>query len=963
MNYFLEQVARQLHMAYGENLNRHCLVFPNRRAGVFLMKHLAGESGKPLWAPRTLTINELFSGCSGLQVASAERLVFELYKIYRVIAGSNETFDNFYFWGEMLLNDFDEIDKHMIDAEAVFTNISDLHRIDEMFGGLTEEQMAIIRQFINNFRAGSESDQKRDFEFTWSVLWPLYRDFGKSLRANGLAYEGMIFREVVAAVDGDILPEMLSAYEHYHFIGFNALNKCEKRLMKYLKTAGRSHFYWDYRESPFYRHDPGSTRFIEQNIMEFGQELDSGEPVAGVNEPVAGIDSPQIRIIDFPSDAGQSKMLPALLREMISSSDNEELHRTAVILADENLLPSVISSIPSEIRDINITMGYPFSMTSVYALLRALLDLQERPYRYGDSWLIDHRKVMSVITNPLAARVAEEEVTSMVSLLTERNLTLVPVSLFEDGSFLASLIRVSDDAVSLCKHLYDALMSISSAIDVKRKADDESQPADPLTPEFLFRAGNVLNRLEPLLSDPSVVITREMFIRLADRIFREIKVPFRGEPLKGLQVMGMLESRALDFDNIIMLSANEGILPKATRSSSYIPYSLREAFGLPTITHNDYIYSYYFTRLLSRVRNICFIYNSSSEGMRTGEMSRFLLRYKYSGSFEPQFRSAFLRMSQRTGVPESHPRTTSDAEILERKYLSGESANPLSPSAINTWLNCRMKFYYSYVCGIREPDRITTGIDPARFGTILHEVVSRVYEPYKNQVVTADVVKLLKRRHEAGSQVINEVLDQFWYGGTKIPVTGTGLITADIATMFLGRVLDIDQSQVPFTIVELEESFSKEMELIYEGAKRKLMLGGKIDRIDEREGIRRLIDYKTGKSELTIASLDELFDTESGKTNDAVVQTMIYCVVMSGRQGYDKLRPVIYGLRSPGSAGFDDRIKVGGEFLDDFVKIEDSFRTLLTTTVSDMFNKEVPFTMTKIRDRCKYCSYKNMCQR
>lgn len=962
MVYFLEQVARQLYDSYTESLNRHCLVFPNRRAGLFFMKYLAGRAGKPLWAPRIITINELFKECSGLQAASNERLVFEMYKIYRGLTGSEEAFDNFYFWGEMLLGDFDEIDKYLVDAEALFTNISDLHHIDEKFGGLTDEQMAIIRQFIQNFRAGSESDQKRDFEFTWSVLWPLYRSFGENLRKQGIAYEGMIFREVFSAL-GRERPSILTAYDHYHFIGFNALNKCEKRLMHFLKSEGLSSFYWDYRDSLFYRQDPGSSVFIESNISEFGQSLDFSCSESEQEQSVSVADAPKISIIDIPSDAGQAKLLPSLLREMLSASEAEEHHRTAIILADESLLPSVISSIPPEIRDINITMGYPFGMTSVYALLRALLDIQDRPYRYGGSWLIDHRKVIPVLTNPLIARIAGEEASASAAMLTERNLTLVPVSFFEEDTFLASLFRIADDAASLLAYLHDALLKIASDLDLRRKKDDEDAPRDPLTPEFLFRAGNVLNRLEPLLNDPSVLITREMFIRLADRIFREIKVPFRGEPLKGLQVMGLLESRALDFDNIVMLSSNEGVLPKSSHGSSYIPYSLREAFGLPTITHSDSIYSYYFTRLMTRVSSICFIYNSSAEGLRTGEMSRFLLRFKYSGIYSPDFRSAFLRMSQRSGVPEIHVRTTADIETLERMYLSGEASNDLSPSAINTWLNCRMKFYYSYVCRIREPDRITTGIDPARFGTILHEVVSRIYQPYKNQIVTPDIIKQLKRSHNSGSQVINEVLDQFWYGGTRTPVTGTGLITADIAAMFLMRVLDIDLKLSPFTIVELEEAFSTELEIGYGGGTRKLSLGGKIDRIDEREGIRRLIDYKTGKAELCVVRLEDLFDTESGKTNDAVVQTMIYCVVMSGKPGYERQRPVIYGLRGTGSEGFDDRITVEGEPLTVFCTVGERFRDLLASTVAEIFDVEIPFTMTAARDRCRYCPYNRLCQR
>ena len=962
MIYFLEQVARQLNEGFGESLNRQCLVFPNRRAGVFLMKYLAGNAGKPLWAPRTMTINELFTECSGMKVASVERLVFEMYKIYRELSGRAEPFDNFYFWGEMLLNDFDDIDKYLVDAEALFTNISDLHHIDEKFGSLTDEQMAIIRQFISNFRAGSESDQKRDFEFTWSVLWPLYRRFGEGIRQKGIAYEGMIFRDVVRGIDKSP-HEIVKSFDQFHFIGFNALNECEKRLMHYLRSEGRARFYWDYHDTPFYREDPGSHLFINSNIREFGQNLEDISQQDSSRDSFTNSYVPRIRIIDIPSDAGQAKVLPTLLQEMCSETDTGEHHRTAVILADETLLPAVVSSIPPEIRDINITMGYPFSMTSVYSLLKALLDIQDRPYRHDGSWLLDHRKVIPVLTNPLIARVAGDEATASASSLTERNLTMVPIASFKESTFLSSLFMIASDAPSLLEYLHGVLMAISTALDSRNREDDEELPGDPLTPEFIFRASNALNRLEYLLKDPSVLISREMFIRLADKVFREIRVPFRGEPLKGLQVMGLLESRALDFDNIIILSANEGVLPRSSYGSSYIPYSLREAFRLPTIAHSDSIYSYYFTRLLTRVRNISFVYNSSSEGLRTGEMSRFLLRLKFSGNFRPEFRSAFLRMNQRTGVPEKHERNQADIEALEKRYLSGDTAVSLSPSAINTWLNCRMKFYYSYVCGIREPDRITTGIDPARFGTILHEVVSRIYYPYRNQVVTADIIKHLRRIHQSDSQIINDVLDKFWYGGTKTPVTGTGLITADITGMFLRRLLDIDIRLSPFTIIDLEESFSTEMEIRHGGKPRRISLGGKIDRIDERGGIKRLIDYKTGKAELIVPVLGDLFDPESGKTNDAVVQTMIYCVVMEDKTGYGRLRPVIYGLRSAVSDGFDDRIEVEGEPVEDFSTISGRFKEMLSGVVSEIFAPDVPFTMTTVKERCSYCPYRRLCQR
>ena len=632
--YFLERVAEQLYEDYGSSLNRHCLVFPNRRAGLFLMKHLAAKAGKPLWAPRSVTINELFTDSSGYTIASTENLVFELYRLYRTLAKTEETFDNFFFWGEMLLNDFDDVDKYLVDARALFTNISDLHAIDEKFGGLTPEQMEVIKQFVENFRAGSDSDQKRDFEFTWSLLFPLYESFRELLATKGLAYEGMVFRGVASLLASDTLPKgILNEYEQYHFIGFNALNNCEKKLLSSLKKSGKARFYWDIEDNIYFREDPKAGFFIRPNIGQFGQDLRwHGE----TTNPGTG----NIRIIDIPSDAGQAKLLPNLLESLNIDAKSGEQHRTAVILADENLLPAVLSSIPPVVTDINVTMGYPFSMTVVYSLLRALLDLQERPFNYGNKVLYDYRKVMPVLSNPLVVRSAGAAAAEKAAGLIKRNAALVPVAYFDDNEFLSSLFKLTDDAVSLCNYLRSTFLTITTALS---NTDDEAAEKDPLTPEFLYRANQVLNRLEPILSDQTVSISRETFIRLADRIFREIKVPFRGEPLKGIQIMGLLESRALDFDNLIILSANEGVMPKSSAGASYIPYNLREVFGLPTINHQDSIYSYYFTRLCSRAKQMIFVYNSSPEGLRTGEMSRYLLRIKYSPDFSPEIGRASCR--------------------------------------------------------------------------------------------------------------------------------------------------------------------------------------------------------------------------------------------------------------------------------------------------------------------------------
>ena len=945
MRYFLEQTAQYLYDNYGNRLRNHCLVFPNRRAGVFLLKHLSIVSGNPLWAPKTTTINDLFMSVSPYKTAPTEKLVVELFKLYRELAKKEETIDNFYFWGEMLLNDFDDVDKYLVNPEALFTNLEDLHDIDKKFGGLTEDQIKVIRRFIVNFREGEITDQKRDFEFNWSILLPLYISFKKRLRELGIAYEGMAERDLLEE-DGAVSSKFRD-FEKYHFIGFNALNNCEKKLMEILKSESKAEFYWDYAKTPFFEHNPRAALFVESNIKEFGQTL----PLTASNTGSL----PVVTIVDIPSDSGQAKLLPNIFKEMAIDTDPDNLHKTAVVLADENLLPALLSSIPPEITDINITMGYPFKMTVVYSLLRSLLSLQEiREVKEPHKVFFGHRKVLKILSNPLVVESTNGRAEDMAKQIISGNISFISPSFFGEDPFLALLFRVVGDTDKLCGYLRDIFISIAESRD----------GSDPLAAEFLFRANQMLNRLEPLFGDSSVNINKEVAIRLIDRIFREIKVPFRGEPLRGLQIMGILESRAIDFDNVIILSANEGVLPRSSPSSSYIPHNLREAFGLPVISHQDSIYDYYFTRLLTRAKNVVLVYNSSAEGMRSGEMSRFLLRLKYGNLVSPSFFSAKIGIRVGGGVGASIPRAQNDIRILEEKYIKGADRRPLSPSAINAWLNCGARFYYSYVCGMKETDRLVEGIEPAMMGTILHEVINRYYSPYVGEKISTPIMEELMKNKKGKRQLIDEVLREVWFGGEdNVPKTGNALIMADITEMFVDRVLEIDKSLAPFILIGLEQNFTKNLPIDYSGNKESIIIGGKIDRIDQREGVKRLIDYKTGKSEPNISSIEDLFSGPPKKRNDAVTQTLIYCYLLSDEKGFALSRPVIYALRESNREKWDDTITIGKKPLDNFKEVETQFAELLTKTVEEIFDPSIPFALTTYDSSCSSCPYKKICKK
>ena len=637
---------------------------------------------------------------------------------------------------------------------------------------------------------------------------------------------------------------------------------------------------------------------------------------------------------------------------MAIDTDPDNLHKTAVVLADENLLPPCFLH-PPEITDINITMGYPFKMTVVYSLLRSLLSLQERrEVKEPHKVFFGHRKVLKILSNPLVVKSTNGRAEDMAKQIISGNISFISPSFFGEDPFLALLFGVVGDTDKLCGYLRDIFISIAESRD----------GSDPLTAEFLFRANQMLNRLEPLFGDSSVNINKEVAIRLIDRIFREIKVPFRGEPLRGLQIMGILESRAIDFDNVIILSANEGVLPRSSPSSSYIPHNLREAFGLPVISHQDSIYDYYFTRLLTRAKNVVLVYNSSAEGMRSGEMSRFLLRLKYGNLVSPSFFSA--KIGIRVGGSRClHTRAQNDIRILEENNKRSRQTAAFTERH-QRMLNCGARFYYSYVCGMKETDRLVEGIEPAMMGTILHEVINRYYSPYVGEKISTPIMEELMKNKKGKRQLIDEVLREVWFGGEdNVPKTGNALIMADITEMFVDRVLEIDKSLAPFILIGLEQNFTKNLPINYSGNKESIIIGGKIDRIDQREGVKRLIDYKTGKSEPNISSIEDLFSGPPKKRNDAVTQTLIYCYLLSDEKGFALSRPVIYALRESNREKWDDTITIGKKPLDNFKEVETQFAELLTKTVEEIFDPSIPFALTTYDSSCSSCPYKKICKK
>jgi CRISPR/Cas system-associated exonuclease Cas4 (RecB family) len=964
MVYFLERIAKLLYEQNGGDIRNHCLVFPSRRAGLYFLKYYAAHLDKPIWSPSIMTINEFFSSFSELQIANNEILLFELYKIYRRLNKSAESFDEFYFWGDMLLNDFDDIDKYMADASVLFRNVQDLKDIDYQFGDIDQEQAEIIKRFWKNFEPEKLSPEKGGFKSTWTILYDLYTDFKDSLRSRNLAYEGMIFRDIAEKYLNE--EQLGLKWEKVHFIGFNALNKCETAVMKQLQKKSLAKFYWDYDNSYIKEGKLNSAGlFLNKNLKLFNNDM----PDDWLYETLLSAQNTNVtrKIVETTSDIAQVKLLPHLIDQMPDLS-GDDAHHTAIILADENLIVPLLTSLPGNTGAVNITMGYPLKMTGVYSLVKHLLDLQHNSSIENDKAYFGYKDVFGIIKNQLIDNILEEDERKLIDEIIEKNFVRIPSNFLNRSEILRAIFRKAVNPQELSDYIREILSVISA---INPKDDDTGQDQimqNNLRNELIYSVLLSVNRLETLVRSPDLNFKNETYIRILDKILRNQSVPFSGEPLSGVQIMGFLETRALDFRNIIMLSVNEGVLPSVTSASSFIPFSIREAFGLPLINHQESIYAYHFYRLLHRAENVTFVYNSDSTGLRTGEMSRFLIQMKYEQVLKPIILNLGFDIRTPVSIGSEIEKNGQHINRLRSLYTEAESKAVLSPTAINTWLNCRMRFYYRYVNRLKEPEVISPEIDHAVFGQILHRVMKDIYNNFINREISSGSVNALLKDESYLLNIIDQSINENYNSDMFRPLSGNDIIIRDVLHFYLQKILNTDKALAPFTIIDLEKSFQFVLSFELNGEITKIRTGGNIDRIDRLAGRTRIVDYKTGETAQKVNSINDLFKDDRRKDLDGWLQIMLYCEAYLDVNPVIAVRPSIYKVKELSAQNFSDTLKISeGKNsdlrLEDFQMIRNEFSEGLKGLISTIFSPEEPFRMTSNYNKCGHCPYRALCQR
>lgn len=957
MERFLKSLAEKLLSKYGADLSAHTLVFPNRRSSLFFTHYLGSVIEKPIWAPSMITINDLMTAGSPLRKAEPLALLFDLYDVFSSFTGDYKTFDEFYFWGEMLLSDFDDIDRYRADALSVFQNISDLKEIDEMFGALDPEVIEIIRRFWINFDHTKMTGQKEDFISVWGVLGKVYTRFRERLREKGVGYEGMIVRDLAERIESGADWPVTGVT--YHFAGFNALNRCEQLVLDYMKKRGFARFYWDYDNTYINNEKDDTGLFLRENIRRYGDDM--GQSVSRDNLPLPGDKRRNWQVISAPSDVAQAKLVPSLIKEMLSESDDPD--RVAVVLADESLLMPLLSSLPEEVKDINVTMGYPFSQTPIYSLVHHLLRLRKNGTRRGGETTFYHTDVINLLHHQYISLLFDGDEQQLAGSVVSQNMVRVRSSFLTNAKAGMTIFGDPGDTELLNGYLRDIIMMIIPELAER----EETLPDAALQTEYAYTLLTALNQLETILDQSSIVMGPDIYGRVLDKVMRRLIVPFAGEPLKGLQVMGLLETRNIDFENIIILSANEGVLPGSSLYNSYIPQSLRIAFGLPVGRHQDAIYAYYFYRLLQRAKRVRFVYNSNTSGLRTGEMSRFLLRLKYGESAKPEFLESAFTVAPVTRFRKSIRRTAEINSIVKEKITAGGSGKGLSPSAVNMWIDCSMKFYYRYIAGLKEPDTLLSEVDSPLFGTILHDVMKELYSPWKGRVVTREDIDTILAGSDLIMKEVHRQMRIHFMHNAEAEIEGRNIIVSALLHKLVCRMLSVDASFTPLKIIALEKRFEKTFMVMSGGEQLEMTLAGTVDRIDSTGGVTRVLDYKSGSDNLDITTLESLISYNSGSRNSAAFQTLLYSEICYGEEITLPVRPALYPAREIFSKDFTDIFLVKrGDFsgrIYDYDTIRPLFNSLLEKVLTDIANPEFDFVMTENNQKCRYCPYASVCER
>ncbi len=954
---FLENVANYLYQNHRHEFEDSVVVFPGKRAAIFLKKHLGKITGETIWLPSMLSVGDFFREQSSLYILDDLKLLFQLYLIYREETKSEETFDQFYFWGNMLLGDFDDIDKYLVDAGQLFSNVKSLKEIDEKFGGLLPEEIDIIKQFWTSFNPQTSSQHKDEFLRIWKVLYKIYSKFRKKLAEDNCGYEGMVFRQIAEKAKGNTWHDI--PWKNVFYVGLNAVTPTEYVIMKSLQKAGKAKFFWDYDN--FYLNEINEAgMFLRENIIKFPPPPDFENPVDNLLTI-----SKKISVYSVASNIGQAKNLYLPLSEL-NKEKSPDATDTCVVLADENLLVPVLYSIPEYIDKINVTMGYPMNGSTVFHFIQLIIELQNAAKISGQENVVFYHKQVMALLNHQYLTFWETDTTQLKNNIVNNNAVYISSKKLKINEYFEYLFSRVEHYKQFSQHLMQLLYELHGRF----SKIETNKVAYALEKEFIYQAYVTVKRLQEILLESNIEIELTTYYRILRKALQSAKVDFIGEPLAGLQVMGALETRGLDFKNLVITSMNEGVFPKRGAALSFIPYNLRKAFSLPTYEHQDAVYAYYFYRLLQRAENVALFYDSSIEGVTGGEKSRFIFQLMYASPLKLTLENIDYNIAGEKVLPI----LIKGNQLIKQKlseYLEGAGTQKyLSPSAINYFKNCSLRFYFRYIIGLDEPEEVMEEIDAAMFGSILHKAMQELYEPFGNRVISRENLEELIRKQDGISSAINRAFAHEYFKDTdenKVKYEGRNIIIKEVIRKYMVQIIKNDIKHTPFKVHSLENKFETQVPLFQN--KMKVRVGGKIDRVDEVGEKYRITDYKTGTIHNTFDEVENLFIPSPKGGLDAVMQIMIYSYLFKKNHDTNySIIPVLVYLKELFKDEYVPSVlrKTGNrkkEVVDSFEDFEEDVQTKLITLLEMLFSDDVVFKQTDDLDYCSFCAYRSICKR
>ena len=959
---FLEYVAEDIIGKYGTDLSRIAVVFPNKRAALFLNEHLARIAGQPVWSPAYITISDLFRQHTDLKPADPIKLICDIHKSFTKCTGIDETLDHFYGWGQLLLADFDDIDKNMADADSIFCNLKDIHELDDI-SYLDDEQKEMLKRFFANFSDDIESELKKRFLSLWSHFGDIYHDYNRRLTEQGIGYEGAIYRKVASE------ETLHLKYDKYLFVGFNLIQKVERVLFSRLMKEGKAKFYWDFDEyyMPTARAQqsasvPNNTASFAAYLTDFPNELDNTD-----RDIYANMRRPKrIRFISSPTENAQARFASNWLLE----NDRYKAGRkTAVVMCDESILLPIMHSLPPEADKVNITSGFPLAMTPIASLVMLLFDLYTLGLRKKGTAFNPHY-LKKLMAHPYARHLQEVHLKGVHSKGVHLSQVHQPNSTSAQPTTQHSTFNTQH---SILHHIATLVKQVGIAT---------KQEGDALTQESVFRMFTILNRLAALADSGDLVVDNTTLRRLVSQLVGAASIPFHGEPVVGVQIMGVLETRNIDFDNVLLLSCNEGNMPKGVNDSSFIPYSIRKAHGLTTIDNKVAIYSYYFHRLLQRARDITIAYNNSTDNGHTGEMSRFMLQLLVESGQKIEHYSLTAKNQPTPLMPKA-------IEKDEAAIGKLEEMSKLSPSAINTYIRCKLAFYYQYIAHIKEPDSDPETIDNRMFGNIFHRAAYLIYKDITDHSPVIEKAHI--QAYLSNRKLLASVVDRAFEEEECKTNNGLQIINREVIIEYITKLLKIDQQLCPFSILAMEEEAKVYTQLSFTipsgGALKggalvssaptkqyNLTIGGIIDRLDvvtdKQTGKRRIrvVDYKTGnKPSSAIKSIEEVFDPKNiaSKHSNYFLQAILYSLIVSRSKEWnaanDAVSPALLFIKQAATNDYDPTLCIDKHPISDVTVYEEEFLTKLKETVADMYSPDAAFTPTDDRKKCELCPYRMLC--